>query len=211
MSKKQRKQTETNTCLLTKAQTFYPFFIYICRNESSPALNVPQQDTTATTSLTPSFSSASSANNYLTPLTTIVNSASAASSAVSCDLNKSQIQSITPLLTAATSAESTMSSTTLASSSSSSSLIALLPPSTTTSSSSSASLGNPAVALISPCSSVNYDQVMLKQSTPLKLQIDLQSNKGMSKSKKLGQILKLASVRGAKVSPLLKTAFLSPP
>ena len=54
------------------------------------------------------------------------------------------------------------------------------------------------LSLVSPTSTNNYEQMLLQQSTPLKLQIDSQS-KAVSKSKKLGQILKLASVRGAKV------------
>ncbi len=47
-----------------------------------------------------------------------------------------------------------------------------------------------------------YEQLLLQQSTPLKNQIEASSAKTTSKSKKLGQILKLASVRGAKVSRL---------
>jgi hypothetical protein len=52
--------------------------------------------------------------------------------------------------------------------------------------------------LLSPNSSNVYDEILLQQSTPVKNQLD--SHKAFSKSKKLGQILKLASVRGAKVN-----------
>lgn len=53
-------------------------------------------------------------------------------------------------------------------------------------------------SLISPTNCA-YEQLLLQQSTPLKNQIEASSAKTTSKSKKLGQILKLASVRGAKV------------
>jgi len=55
--------------------------------------------------------------------------------------------------------------------------------------------------LLSPNSSNVYDEILLQQSTPVKNQLD--SHKAFSKSKKLGQILKLASVRGAKVNKCL--------
>lgn len=49
----------------------------------------------------------------------------------------------------------------------------------------------------SPSSTTSYDQIILQQSTPLKNHLESHA-KALSKSKKLGNILKLASVRGAK-------------
>jgi hypothetical protein len=102
---------------------------------------------------------------------------------------KSNSNIIAPLLSAnIAQAESTMSTSTFGgSTSSSSSLTTLLP-------------SHQPNHLVSPNNLVNYEQAGLKQSTPLKHQIEMESNKFVSKSKKLGQILKLASVRGAKVS-----------
>ena len=114
---------------------------------------------------------------------------------------KSNSNIIAPLLAAnIAQAESTMSTSTFGgSTSSSSSLTALLPSHT-----SSNAHGSVALTLVSPNGLVGYDQVVInKQSTPLKNQIEMESNKFVSKSKKLGQILKLASVRGAKVSYIL--------
>ena len=114
---------------------------------------------------------------------------------------KSNSNIIAPLLAAnIAQAESTMSTSTFGgSTSSSSSLTALLPSHT-----SSNVHGSVALTLVSPNGLVSYDQVVInKQSTPLKNQIEMESNKFVSKSKKLGQILKLASVRGAKVSFIL--------
>ena len=111
---------------------------------------------------------------------------------------KSNSNIIAPLLTAnIAQVESTMSTSTFGgSTSSSSSLTALLPSHQPSNGNSN---GAAALTLVSPNCSVNYDQAVLKQSTPLKHQIEMESNKFVSKSKKLGQILKLASVRGAKV------------
>ena len=104
-----------------------------------------------------------------------------------------------------------MSTSTLGSTSSSSSLAALIPASSSSSQPADTSGGQTiASLLLSPTGLAGYEKSLLKQSTPLKLQTELEANKFVSKSKKLGQILKLASVRGAKVSPNNKYIFCLP-
>lgn len=73
----------------------------------------------------------------------------------------------------------------------------LVPVGTSTATNSKSSLVSQDAINRSPnTSSVSYEQMIIQQSTPLK-NLDTHA-KALSKSKKLGNILKLASVRGAK-------------
>ncbi|CAF0793101.1 unnamed protein product [Brachionus calyciflorus] len=81
----------------------------------------------------------------------------------------------------------------------------LVPVGTSTATNSKSSLitqvtTDPITAITSPVHrspNSSYDQIIMQQSTPLKNQLESHA-KALSKSKKLGNILKLASVRGAK-------------